>query len=50
MLVCGQNHNLILTDKYVLYVCGSNEFGQLGIGNFQDQKEFIPTGSDEIDQ
>ena len=44
MLICGTDHNLILTDEDVLYVCGWNKYGQLGIGNFQDQREFIPTG------
>lgn len=30
---CGENHNLLLTDKLQIHSCGSNTYGQLGIGN-----------------
>jgi len=29
---CGENHTLLLTDQLSLVTCGSNTYGQLGIG------------------
>jgi alpha-tubulin suppressor-like RCC1 family protein len=33
MIVCGDSHSIILTENDELYVCGSNIFGQLGLGD-----------------
>ena len=30
-MVCGWGYSLILTDANLLYSCGDNEYGQLGI-------------------
>ncbi|KAI6659297.1 hypothetical protein LOD99_14968 [Oopsacas minuta] len=38
----GNSHTLFLSDQGYLYACGSNEFGQLGVGNTSDS---IPTQS-----
>lgn len=29
---CGENHTLLLTDALEILTCGSNTYGQLGIG------------------
>ena len=34
---CGENHTLLLTDALEIVSCGSNTYGQLGIGQFQDK-------------
>ena len=31
-MACGENHTLFLTDSFQLAACGSNTYGQLGIG------------------
>lgn len=36
---CGRKHTLILTD-YGVYVCGSNNYGQLGIGPFVQESPY----------
>ena len=33
MIVCGNRHNIILTENNELYVCGYNDYGQLGLGD-----------------
>ena len=33
----GENHSIMLTDQLEVVSCGSNTYGQLGIGSFQDQ-------------
>lgn len=38
----GQNHSLLLTNQNRLFVKGQNSFGQLGLGHFTDQKQFVP--------
>jgi alpha-tubulin suppressor-like RCC1 family protein len=38
---CGQNYSLLLTSNGDIYAFGSNNFGQLGNNNFQNQN--IPT-------
>lgn len=32
-VACGQNHSVFLTDEFIVYACGDNQFGQLGVGN-----------------
>jgi alpha-tubulin suppressor-like RCC1 family protein len=32
---CGENHTLLLTDQLEILSCGSNTYGQLGIGSSQ---------------
>lgn len=31
-VACGENHNLLLTSPLYIHSCGSNTYGQLGIG------------------
>lgn len=38
---CGLKHMLLMKSDYSLYVAGSNEFGQLGLGHNYDIKFFI---------
>ncbi len=33
MIVCGNQHNIILTENNELYACGYNHYGQLGLGD-----------------
>jgi alpha-tubulin suppressor-like RCC1 family protein len=35
-IFCGTYHNIILNENNELYVCGYNEFGQLGLGDCDD--------------
>ena len=37
-VACGENHTLLLTDTLEIVSCGSNTYGQLGIGNDQKQQ------------
>lgn len=32
-IACGKNHSVFLTDTFLVYACGNNQHGQLGIGN-----------------
>ena len=34
---CGANHTLAITESGELLACGRGRYGQLGLGNFQDQ-------------
>jgi alpha-tubulin suppressor-like RCC1 family protein len=34
MIVCGDKHNIILTENNELYVFGDNTYGQLGLGDY----------------
>jgi alpha-tubulin suppressor-like RCC1 family protein len=38
----GENHSLLFTNYNRLFVKGKNSFGQLGLGHFEDQKDFVP--------
>jgi len=40
-IYCGACHNIILNNKNELYVCGGNEYGQLGLGNNKQQHTYI---------
>lgn len=31
-MACGENHTLLLTDQLQIASCGSNTYGQLGVG------------------
>jgi len=40
-MVCGANHTfLISTNGLNLFACGSNNYGQLGLGDFDDRNKF----------
>ncbi|CAC5424260.1 SERGEF [Mytilus coruscus] len=43
----GGGHTLVLTDNGKLFVCGSNDKGQLGLGSTEDKTELTPVGSME---
>ncbi|XP_076116547.1 secretion-regulating guanine nucleotide exchange factor-like isoform X1 [Mytilus galloprovincialis] len=43
----GGGHTLVLTDNGKLFVCGSNDKGQLGLGSTEDQTVLTPVGSIE---
>ena len=36
-IACGENHTVMLTDGLEVASCGSNTYGQLGIGQFQEK-------------
>ena len=36
-MACGENHTLLLTESLEVASCGSNTYGQLGIGQFQEK-------------
>lgn len=38
-MACGENHTLMLTDALEVVSCGSNTYGQLGIGQFQEKPD-----------
>jgi alpha-tubulin suppressor-like RCC1 family protein len=40
MIVCGSSHNIILTENNELYVCGNNEYGQLGLGDNNNRNTY----------
>jgi alpha-tubulin suppressor-like RCC1 family protein len=37
-IFCGVNHNIILNDNNELYVCGFNNYGQLGLGFYHNNR------------
>ena len=39
---CGDNHSCAITESGLLYVWGSNEFGQPGLGSGSTQDEILP--------
>ena len=39
-LVCGERHTILLYVSGALYVCGSNDHGQLGLGDKKDRDAF----------
>lgn len=41
-LVGARHHVIGISPDSVIYVCGSNEFGQLGLGNVSHQLSFVP--------
>ncbi|KAL7527351.1 hypothetical protein ACHAWF_002144, partial [Thalassiosira exigua] len=42
----GKQHTLILTDRDIVYGCGSNEFGQLGLGSVNSTN--IPDSGNDL--
>lgn len=38
-VACGENHTVFLMTNKLVWTCGSNEFGQLGLSNGQDEAE-----------
>jgi alpha-tubulin suppressor-like RCC1 family protein len=40
MIICGSYHNIILNENNELYVCGRNDSGQLGLGNFENRNVY----------
>jgi alpha-tubulin suppressor-like RCC1 family protein len=36
-IYCGTNHNIILNDNNELFVCGVNQRGQLGLGDYNER-------------
>lgn len=43
---CGRNHSLFLTDTGIVYACGDNTNGQLGIGKVSQKIVTKPTRID----
>jgi alpha-tubulin suppressor-like RCC1 family protein len=41
-IACGDNHSAVITEDGLLYVWGSNEFGQLGLGSACTEDEHLP--------
>ena len=41
-IACGDNHSTVITEDGLLYVWGSNEFGQLGLGSTSTGDELLP--------
>jgi len=39
MVSCGINHMMVLTAERVVFTCGSNSYGQLGLGSCYDHDE-----------
>jgi alpha-tubulin suppressor-like RCC1 family protein len=40
MIVCGNRHNIILTENNELYVCGYNNVGQLGLSDNNNKNTY----------
>jgi alpha-tubulin suppressor-like RCC1 family protein len=40
MIACGSAHSIILNEKNQIFVCGYNNYGQLGLGDFKDRHEY----------
>ena len=47
---CGDSHTLILKNDGTLWVCGNNQYGQLGLGDTSNRKTFtqITTNTNDI--
>jgi len=41
-IAAGWNHTVVLTTRGQLFACGSNQWGQLGLGESQDRKTLTP--------
>ena len=39
-LSCGQYHTVLLTESGIAYLCGKNDYGQLGLEGFDNVKVF----------
>jgi alpha-tubulin suppressor-like RCC1 family protein len=41
MIFCGWHHNIILNEKNEIYVCGDNDYGQLGLGDNNNRNTYV---------
>ena len=46
----GENHSVFLMSNNIVYTCGSNEFGQLGIAVDSDGDGMFTSRGNEIEQ
>jgi len=44
-VACGGSHSMLLLKNGVLYTCGDNAYGQLGLGNDRNTKTFTQVES-----
>jgi alpha-tubulin suppressor-like RCC1 family protein len=45
-IYCGAEHNIILNENNESYVCGNNEFGQLGLGDYYNRNTYTKIEND----
>jgi len=47
-VACGKTFTVIIREDDTLWVCGRNDYGQLGLGHNNDVTEFTDTGMTEV--